>query len=148
MGKKAKIKKQRKLELLKRRKIALSSSEPNWGNRELLHLLVEYWLTHDLTKSWIKSQWNLLIGDRPFISNHEQDVLVSKLLKLCFQQFCEKYGDIEGVDLLLFELNYNVAVWLDSDEWTISTGIKDNSTDEVFLTPEGNEWKLQQIPSP
>ena len=64
MGKKAKTPKRRKLELIERRKIALSSSEPNWKNHELLHLLVEHWLTHDLTKGWVKSQWNLLIGDR------------------------------------------------------------------------------------
>lgn len=146
MGRKAKIRKQRKLELAENIKATSPKSEPDWKHPEELHQVVKYWLTHQKTKNWIKSQWNLLIGDRPFISDHQQDILVSKLLKLCFNKFKEHYEFLEHADLTIKELDYDVAIWLDSDKWTISTGIRNNSTDEVFLLPEGREFQLSKIP--
>jgi hypothetical protein len=146
MGRNAKIRKQRKAAFIEKRKIASATFKSNL-DVEFAPQLLQYFLTHQLTKDWVISQWNLFLANRPFISPHQQSVVASKLLSSLFQQSQNEYGLDVRVELPLQDPPLDLAIGLNFDNLTLWVGIQERLTNTIFLTPDDAQFQLRQIPS-
>lgn len=149
MGRNAKIKKQRKAE----KKVALSAkgnqiNTPSNSNInvETTPQLLRYWLTHQLTKDWIISQWDLLLGSRPFFPLNQQQIIASQLLDALLLESHSGYDLDARVELELQSPPYNLAVGLNFEPQTLWVGIQDLSTNTIFHTSDDDEFQLRLIP--
>jgi hypothetical protein len=107
--------------------------------------LIRYWLSHPDTADWILSQWSLLLGFNYSVSHAHASNLVALMLEsLTTQTLNDLNRDARVLysNSPYFEMNIGLNVW----HWTLWTSIKDKLTDFTILSQEHDDLQLQQLP--